>query len=214
MSDAWCRFELQMPPTQSGAVYNATTLRRAARAFYTREQRTCVQASMKTPCGIRASAEPGRDSACRFNDVLLRNAISGGTVKVAGRAKGPILTDTRRPDVPGAWFIALEGPLHDGHDFVLDSIDKGASGVIVSKQWLDSGTLSAEVLQRASGNQTGVVAVPDTTLALAQLCRHAMSRYCYTVIAVTGSCGKTTCKSMVSKRKPHIWMSITCSRLD
>eukprot|EP00892_Ulva_mutabilis_P009911 jgi/Ulvmu1/7292/UM035_0080.1 len=153
---------------------------------------------MRMQRGFRAIAQSARLSGICMTDASLRKAVSGGTVQVPSRKQGPILTDTRLPDLRGAWFLALQGPSHDGHHFLLDCIDKGAAGIIVSNQWLNTCSTAAEVLQRAAHQHVGVVAVPDTTSALAQLCQHAMNAYDHTTFAITGSCGKTTCKSMVA----------------
>lgn len=123
--------------------------------------------------------------------------LQGGVVSVPGHRRGPIMTDTRRDDICGAWFLALTGPFHDGHDYVLDCLDRNVAGVIVSKRWLSASPTSAALLHQAAIEHIGVVAVPDTLRALTQLCQHAMTCYEHTVVAITGSCGKTTCKSMV-----------------
>lgn len=138
-----------------------------------------------------------KQSGLPVDSISMRQIIQGGVVSVPGHRRGPIVTDTRRADVCGAWFLALTGPTYDGHDFVLECLGRSVAGVIVSKQWLSCSPSSAALLHQAATKHIGVVAVPDTQLALTQLCQHAMTCYEHTVVAITGSCGKTTCKSMV-----------------
>lgn len=89
--------------------------------------------------------------------------------------------DTRTLD-RGALFVALAGPNFDGHDFVCDALARGAAAAIVSRQ-------PASVAPNAP-----LLKVADTLIALADLGRAARARAQATVIAVTGSVGKTSVK--------------------
>lgn len=139
-----------------------------------------------------------------FDSLQLSTAITGATIVVAGDARrGPILTDTRDPAIPlgSTWFLALKGSLHDGHDFVADCINEVVCGVIVSNLWLKTNSSSNEMILEAKSKGVGVVAVSDTEDALSHLCEYAMRCYKHIpVVALTGSCGKSTCKSMVRLR--------------
>jgi UDP-N-acetylmuramoyl-tripeptide--D-alanyl-D-alanine ligase len=84
---------------------------------------------------------------------------------------------------PGDCFFALRGPTHDGHDHVARAFEQGAALAIV------------EYPTSVAGMQ---LLVPDTTLALEQLGRAARDRWTGTVIAVTGSAGKTTTKDTIA----------------
>ena len=159
-----------------------------------------ARATLTTPCVSQVRANAVRHAGFLIDHVAVSKAVAGGIVKVSGRRKGPVLTDTRRHDLCGSWFVALKGRSHDGHDFVLDCLEQGPAGIIVSDQWLGSSNVSTEVLHRALSMNTAVVTVPDTQQALSQLCKHAMTAYQHAVLAITGSCGKTTCKSMVCNR--------------
>lgn len=154
--------------------------------------------SMRSNCTTRRTRIQSHTMTGQlFDQDSILKSVSGAIVSVAGCRPGPILTDSRRADVRGSWFLALRGPTYDGHDFVFDCLAKDAAGLIVSKQWLTSSHASSALLEQAVNRSVGVVAVPDTQAALAQLCTYAMGCYTNTVIAITGSCGKTTCKSMV-----------------
>jgi UDP-N-acetylmuramoyl-tripeptide--D-alanyl-D-alanine ligase len=84
---------------------------------------------------------------------------------------------------PGDCFFALRGPTHDGHDHVSKAFEQGASLAIV------------EHLTDVAGLQ---LVVADTTVALEQLGRAVRDRWTGTVIAVTGSAGKTTTKDTIA----------------
>lgn len=92
-----------------------------------------------------------------------------------------VQTDSRTP-VPGALFVALRGELHDGHDHVAAARDAGAVAALVE----DAGAL---------GDLPGVV-VRDTWRAVGTLGGAVRHRVDPTVVAVTGSVGKTTTKDL------------------
>lgn len=84
----------------------------------------------------------------------------------------------------GDLFIALSGPAFDGHDFVAQALDKGAAAAMVHRL--------------PEGIDTGRLLVVDDTLAgLRALGTAARDRLAGTVIAVTGSVGKTGTKEML-----------------
>jgi UDP-N-acetylmuramyl pentapeptide synthase len=58
----------------------------------------------------------------------------------------------------------------------------------------------------AEREQKGLVVVPDTHKALEELAVTALSDYEGEVVAVTGSVGKTTCKSMVCALLADNWL--------
>lgn len=95
-----------------------------------------------------------------------------------------VSTDTRTIQ-PGALFVALKGPNFDGHDYVSQAIAKGAAGVLVSKK-VD---VPANV---------PILIVHDTLWAYGQLAALHRSQFKIPMVGVTGSCGKTSVKSMVT----------------
>jgi len=94
----------------------------------------------------------------------------------------------------GQLFVALKGERTDGHLFVGEAIKRGAPGILVS-HFDTSDTIEEE---------TYVFQVPDTLLALQHLGRGASRKLSGYKIAITGTAGKTTCKSffasLLSKR--------------
>ena len=103
-----------------------------------------------------------------------------------------ISTDSRRVQT-GNLFVALRGERFDGHRFVPDAIQKGVAGVIIS----DTACLSEIAL---NGNETtlAVICVADTEKALQDLAIAHRQRFQGSVVAVTGSNGKTTVKEMIA----------------
>ncbi len=85
-----------------------------------------------------------------------------------------------------ALFIALNGCRFDGHDFIEAASKKGAAALIISKK------------------PTGKITIPyllvnNTEQALADLAMAWRRQFkMLTVIAVTGSCGKTTTKNWIA----------------
>lgn len=93
-----------------------------------------------------------------------------------------ISTDSRAIK-PGALFVALKGENFDGHDYIEQAIANGAIGLLVSK------TVAATVPQ---------IRVDDTLWAYGQIAAMYRSKFKIPMVAITGSCGKTSVKSMVA----------------
>ena len=111
-------------------------------------------------------------------------------------AEGPDLTgigiDSRRIQ-PGELFVALAGDPgprfqvssrsdRDGHDFAAQALERGAAGALVHRDL----ALNAPLLR-----------VADTLDGLWALARHRRQALSGELIAVTGSSGKTTAKSLL-----------------
>ncbi|HEV7861682.1 MAG TPA: UDP-N-acetylmuramoyl-tripeptide--D-alanyl-D-alanine ligase [Acidimicrobiia bacterium] len=104
--------------------------------------------------------------------------ILGGDPEVAVTSYS---IDTRTL-APGALFVALRAE-RDGHDFVADALQRGATGALVSR-----GLAGA-----------GLVRVDDTAAALSALGRSARDRLGgAAVIGITGSTGKTSTKDLTA----------------
>jgi len=110
-------------------------------------------------------------------------AVLASPARMPGEAAG-YSVDSRTIQ-PGELFIALRGPNHDGHAHVAEALEKGAPAALVER---DS---SAAALER-------VIAVGDTYQALLQLASRARGQWPGTLIAVTGSAGKTTTKEAIA----------------
>ncbi len=93
-------------------------------------------------------------------------------------------TDSRTA-LPGDAFVALKGRRWDGHQFILQAIQKGASVVVVETGWqIDSENVS-------------VIRVSDTLQALQAAACAYRAGHRARWIAVTGSSGKTTTKELI-----------------
>jgi UDP-N-acetylmuramoyl-tripeptide--D-alanyl-D-alanine ligase len=107
----------------------------------------------------------------------------GAQARISSEASG-YSVDSRTLQ-PGELFIALRGPNHDGHDHVAEALAKGAPAALVEAN-----------SPAASLDRT--IVVPDTYQALRRLAAHARSRWPGTLVAVTGSAGKTTSKEAIA----------------
>lgn len=83
---------------------------------------------------------------------------------------------------PGELFFALTGPNFDGHDFITMAQEKGAAAAVVSR------SIKAGI---------PVLQVADTRIALGKLAALHRQKFPIPLIALTGSCGKTTVKEML-----------------
>jgi UDP-N-acetylmuramoyl-tripeptide--D-alanyl-D-alanine ligase len=84
----------------------------------------------------------------------------------------------------GSVFFAIKGASFDGHDFVNKAFENGAVCAVVEKE-----------ISGADGKK--ILLVDDTIAALGELARFIRENSSYKVIAVTGSAGKTTVKSLI-----------------
>ncbi|MCP4682003.1 MAG: UDP-N-acetylmuramoyl-tripeptide--D-alanyl-D-alanine ligase [Desulfobacterales bacterium] len=90
-------------------------------------------------------------------------------------------------------FVAITGENHDGHSFVKEVLEKGISGCVISKK-----SINKMPVTKWGGKNITCVAVDDTTRALGDLARFQRRRSKASVIAITGSNGKTTTRGLVS----------------
>ena len=106
---------------------------------------------------------------------------------VTGKRSTPVKgvsLDSRRLK-PQEAFLAIRGPRFDAHRFIPEAIERGAACLIVS-QALHPIPAIATIL------------VSDTVQALGDIAAFHRARFRIPVIAVTGSCGKTTTKELIA----------------
>lgn len=84
----------------------------------------------------------------------------------------------------GELFLAVKGEQFDGHNFITQAKQQGAVAAVVSE---------------AGDYPLPVVIVNDTLQALTQFGSYHRSHYQGKVVAITGSCGKTTVRALVEK---------------
>ncbi|MYT70554.1 MULTISPECIES: UDP-N-acetylmuramoyl-tripeptide--D-alanyl-D-alanine ligase [unclassified Streptomyces] len=97
------------------------------------------------------------------------------------RVTGPVVRDSREVE-PGSLFAAFAGERVDGHDYAADVVAKGAVAVLATRP-------------------VGVpaIVVDDVKAALGALARHVVARLGATLVALTGSAGKTSTKDLIAQ---------------
>ncbi|MFD9331103.1 UDP-N-acetylmuramoyl-tripeptide--D-alanyl-D-alanine ligase [Streptomyces sp. NPDC060065] len=99
----------------------------------------------------------------------------------AVQVTGPVVIDSRQV-TDGSLFAAFVGERVDGHDFAQAVVDAGAVAVLASRP-------------------VGVpaIVVADVQTALGALARHVVERLGATLVALTGSAGKTSTKDLIAQ---------------
>ncbi|MFC8129491.1 UDP-N-acetylmuramoyl-tripeptide--D-alanyl-D-alanine ligase [Streptomyces sp. NPDC057302] len=94
---------------------------------------------------------------------------------------GPVVRDSREVE-PGSLFVAFVGERVDGHDYASAVVEAGAAAVLAARP-------------------VGVpaIVVDDVQAALGALARHVVERLGATLVALTGSVGKTSCKDLLAQ---------------
>jgi UDP-N-acetylmuramoyl-tripeptide--D-alanyl-D-alanine ligase len=112
-----------------------------------------------------------------------------------------VCTDSRQIE-QGCLFVALRGKNYDGHDYIVDAAKAGAKAILIDR--------NLPVPDELKTGDVCVLKVDDTLAALGDLARfyrkslgHGVS-----VVAVTGSNGKTTTREIIhhvlsKKRRGH-----------
>lgn len=95
-----------------------------------------------------------------------------------------ISTDTRTIE-KGDFYLPLKGVSFDGEKFINQAIEKGAIGAFCTTP-------------QAVENQVTLLQVDDTLKAYLELANFRREKLNFTVVAITGSSGKTTTKELVA----------------
>ncbi|MEV7191620.1 UDP-N-acetylmuramoyl-tripeptide--D-alanyl-D-alanine ligase [Streptomyces sp. NPDC093510] len=114
----------------------------------------------------------------------IASVVGGQTYDIpdpAVQVTGPVVRDSREVE-PGSLFVAFVGERVDGHDYAADVVAAGAAAVLASRP-------------------VGVpaIVVDDVTAALGALARHVVRRLGATLVALTGSVGKTSSKDLLAQ---------------
>lgn len=116
-------------------------------------------------------------------------ASTGGKL-LKGRpddAIGRISIDTRTIK-KGDYYLAIIGKKYDGHSFIKDAVEKGASGVIFQEERFIAGKEKSDL---------ALIKVQDTTRALGDFAAFYRKKWKIPVVAISGSNGKTTTREML-----------------
>ncbi|WP_261979512.1 UDP-N-acetylmuramoyl-tripeptide--D-alanyl-D-alanine ligase [Buchnera aphidicola] len=92
--------------------------------------------------------------------------------------------------IPNTLFIALKGNKFDAHNFIKEAIMKGCSAVITNRKIISC---------------ISYIIVEDTAIALGQIATWVRNITNPKILAITGSCGKTSVKEMTASilKKHH-----------
>ncbi len=96
--------------------------------------------------------------------------------------------------VKGEMFVAIPGSITDGHNFLAEAVQKGASGLFIEAK--QEGAMKK--IDAASLKKLFVVIVPNTKEAIIRLATAWRSFFTKPIIGITGSIGKTTTKEMLA----------------
>ncbi|MFC9496694.1 UDP-N-acetylmuramoyl-tripeptide--D-alanyl-D-alanine ligase [Streptomyces sp. NPDC056982] len=114
----------------------------------------------------------------------IATAVGGQTYDIPDpsvRVTGPVVIDSRKV-TDGSLFAAFAGERVDGHDYATAVVDAGAAAVLASRP-------------------VGVpaIVVDDVQAALGALARTVVERLGATLVALTGSAGKTSTKDLIAQ---------------
>lgn len=120
---------------------------------------------------------------------FITKSTKGKIVKGPSEAQySGISTDSRRI-LEGELFIPIEGEKFDGHNFIVDAFEKGASGTLCE-------STPEEILKYENKS---VIKVDSTIYSLEEIARHFRNSFKnLKVVCITGSNGKTTTKEMTA----------------
>lgn len=105
-----------------------------------------------------------------------------------------ISTDSRTIGAAnGVMFVAIAGPLHDGHRFVYDLYQQGVRCFLVGQNYAPPHPMPNATLLRAE----------SPLLALQQLAAYHRSQFHYPIVGITGSNGKTMVKEWLGQLMAH-----------
>lgn len=132
-----------------------------------------------------------------MNLTLAEAAIGAGAVLEAPSSvpRAGVLVATgysidSRTVQPGELFFAVRGARFDGHDFVAAALERGAVSAVVARARVAS--------QPDAALNHPLLVAEDPLLALQMLAAHVRRQWGRTLVAITGSAGKTTTKDALA----------------
>ena len=134
----------------------------------------------------------------KLSDVL--EAISGQKIPQASLVISEAVIDSRQA-IPAALFVALRGERVDGHDYIADAFQRGASLALVDR---DPGA-DFRVLDLTAPGEISLpqppfcLKVADSLTALQTIAKFWRAKFPLKVIGITGSVGKSSTKEVVAE---------------
>ncbi|HWD02950.1 MAG TPA: UDP-N-acetylmuramoyl-tripeptide--D-alanyl-D-alanine ligase [Amycolatopsis sp.] len=139
----------------------------------------------------------------------IADVVGGRLHRTDGSAivTGSVEFDTRKLG-PGGLFLALPGERVDGHDFATQAVAAGAVAVLAARE-VDAPAIVVPPLPAGQAHERSVALAGDkdgsgaaVLAALAKLARFVVGRLAadgLTVVALTGSSGKTSTKDVIAQ---------------
>lgn len=120
--------------------------------------------------------------------------LTGGRLEGADLRVGRVMTDSRHSFATeqNPMFVAIGGVNHDGHAFIDDLYRRGLRAFMVERE-----------LDFKAWPEAGFVVVERSLYALQKVATDHRSHFHGTVVAITGSTGKTTTKELIAEVAPQ-----------
>lgn len=140
-----------------------------------------------------------RKVLCSWTNNRITRSVGGTIFAVEGKPRllGAVTTDSRMIGNDTV-FVALKGEKYDGHEFCAQAVENGAVCLVVEK----------EIVLPSEKNVSQII-VADTLKALGDMAAWRRDQIKKTndpiIIGITGSCGKTTVKEMVTAILQRKW---------
>lgn len=134
----------------------------------------------------------------------MNRPLSWSIAEIVEATSGTLLCGNRTRSFPGIsidsriisdtdLFIAIKGKIHDGHSFIEDLISRGVCGFLINNK-----NKEALPISDFKKKEITCVCVPDTIKALGDLALFRRKQTEVSVVAITGSNGKTTTRAMTT----------------
>ncbi len=98
-----------------------------------------------------------------------------------------------RKIVPSSLYIALVGSKVDGHDYIADALCAGAHIIVITHD------IPQNILHNATESGCAIVRCNDALVFVEQLAAWWRTQLSATIVAITGSTGKTTTKNLIAE---------------
>lgn len=132
-----------------------------------------------------------------MKNIIIENIVSAVNGQLIAENKEKLLkknissiSKNSKEILPDSLYIPIIGERFDGHDFILESLEKGAVISFSQKEIILPNHLITK--------NKGIIMVEDTRVALLNLARYYRSLFQIPFVAITGSVGKTTTKDMIN----------------